>query len=155
MIFVSLGTQDKPFKRILDDLKTLKLDEEVIVQAGFTKYQCEDFKIYDYLTPEELNKCLDEARIIIAHGGVGTIMQALKRGKTVIACPRLAKYGEHQNDHQKQIVDNFANSGYILAYNDGDDLKKLLKEAENFKANEFLANKDNFLAKFADYIESL
>ncbi len=155
MIFVSLGTQDKPFIRILENLEKWPGDEKIIVQAGFTKYASKRMEIHEYLTPEAFAKALNDARIVICHGGVGTIMKALHAGKVVIACPRLAKYGEHQNDHQVQIVDNFAGQSYLLAWHDGDDISMLMQKAENFKPRKIESNRDNFLKRFARYIESL
>ena len=57
MIFVTLGTQDKSFNRLLEkvdrqiDLGNIK--EKVIVQAGFTKYNS---KSTGYLTIPLINK---------------------------------------------------------------------------------------------------
>ena len=107
MILVTLGTQDKPFTRLLDaiqkaiDQKIIK--EEVIVQAGCTKYESKDMKIFDLIPADEFDKLVKKCRILITHGGVGSIMTGLKAGKVVIAAPRLSKYKEHTNDHQKEI----------------------------------------------------
>lgn len=155
MIFVSLGTQDKAFVRILDILENADIDEEIIVQAGFTKYQSNKLKIYEYLEVDKMNQLISEARIIICHGGVGTIMKALDASKVVIACPRLAKYGEHQNDHQLQIVNNFSKNGYLLALNDGDDIHELLKRADSFKPKKIEFNNDNFCDKLENYLKTI
>lgn len=155
MIFVSLGTQDKPFTRLLEYLENANIDEEVIVQAGYTKFQSSKLKIFEYIGPDEFKMYLDKASVVITHGGVGTIMQALKAQKPVIACPRLAKYGEHQNDHQLQIINNFAKQGYLLALNEDDVLNDVISKAQSFKPQEFKTNLPNFLAKFENYLESL
>lgn len=155
MIFVSLGTQDKPFYRILEKLENSRVDEEIIVQAGFTKFESKRMKIYEYVGPEDFNRYISEASIIISHGGVGTIMKALDLNKVVIACPRLAKYKEHQNDHQKQIVDNFASAGYILSFNEDDDVDEIIAEARSFKPKHFKSNQTIFLDKLANYLESI
>lgn len=57
------------------------------------------------MVPTERMECLiDEADLIITHGGVGSVISSVKMWKKEIASPRLAKYGEHTNDHQLQII---------------------------------------------------
>ena len=77
MIFVTLGTQDKPFTRILDLIERADLNEEIVVQGGFTEYKSSKMQMHTYFSPEELNKNLQNCRIVITHGGVGSIMQGL------------------------------------------------------------------------------
>ena len=78
MILVTLGTQDKPFARLLEAVeKQINLGhikDEVIVQAGSTKFKSDKMKIFDYLAIDEFNKLMNDADIIITHGGVGTII---------------------------------------------------------------------------------
>mgnify|MGYP002867149211 CR=1 FL=1 len=106
MIFVTLGTQDKSFKRLLDALEQAIesgiIKEEVIVQAGFTKYTSPTMKIFDLIDREDFNKYIEKCDLLITHGGVGSIITGLKNNKKVIAIARLAKYKEHVNDHQLQ-----------------------------------------------------
>lgn len=111
LIFVTLGTQDKTFTRLLkaieDEIIKGNIDEEVIVQAGYTKYFSDKMKIFDLISQEDFVLYMNRADLIITHGGVGSIITALKMNKKIIAVPRLAKYGEHINDHQLQIVKCF------------------------------------------------
>ncbi len=83
MIFVTLGTQDKPFKRLLDYIEKSNIKDEFIVQAGFTDYESNKFKIYKYLDKDIFDKYLNDADLIICHGGVGTIVSCLNDGKSV------------------------------------------------------------------------
>ena len=88
MILVTLGTQDKSFTRLLDAIqeqinkKTIK--DKVVVQAGFTKYQSDDMKIFDLIDREEFSNLIDECELLITHGGVGSILAGLKKGKKII-----------------------------------------------------------------------
>ena len=108
MILVMLGTQNNSFHRLLEEIDKLikenMIKEEVIVQAGYTKYETNNMKIIDLMPKEELEELQDKADLIITHGGVGSIISSLEKGKKVIAITRLHKYGEHVNDHQKEIV---------------------------------------------------
>ena len=149
MIFVILGTQDKKFPRLLEALQK-KIDEgkidkkeEIIVQAGSTKYKSNDMKIFDYIPISQFEDYIEKADLIICHAGVGTILTALKKNKKIIAAARLKQYGEHVNDHQLQILDNFKNKGYILALENFDEIDNLIKQAQEFKPANFKSNKNN------------
>lgn len=157
MILVTLGTQDKPFNRLLvnieEQIKNGNIKEEVVVQAGFTKYESKNMKIFDLVDREEFQDLITKCDLLITHGGVGSILTGLKNKKKVIVCPRLAKYGEHMNDHQIQIVSNFAKEGYILEYNDGDDLGKVLKNIKKFRPKKFKSNTDKFVSIIENFID--
>lgn len=157
MILVTVGTQDKPFTRLLDSVQkcinTKQIKSKVVVQAGYTKYESKDMKIFDLVSREEFDKLLDKCDILIAHGGVGSIVGALKKGKTVIAIPRLSKYHEHENDHQIQIVNNFSAAGYIIKSN-GDDLDQALQQAKTFKPKKYISNTDNIIKIVQQYIDN-
>ena len=86
MIFVTLGTQDKKFTRLLVELDRLienkVINEEIIVQAGFTKdYQSNNMKIFDLINKDEFDKIIKDTDLLITHGGVGAILTGLKLAK--------------------------------------------------------------------------
>ena len=157
MILVVLGTQDKQFTRLLDDvsreIELGHIKDEVIVQAGQTKYSSDKMQIMDLLSAPEFDKLMDKADLIITHGGVGTILSAIKKGKKIIATPRLAKYKEHHNDHQKQIIEEFKRMGYILDYSENDNLGEVIKKSEKFKPKKFVSNTKNMVKLLENYIE--
>ena len=105
-----LGTQNNPFQRLLEEIDRLigkkVIDEEVVVQAGYTEYQPQNgkMKIIDFMPREELDTYEQNANYIITHGGVGSIVTSLEKGKKVIAVPRLHQYGEHVNNHQVEFT---------------------------------------------------
>jgi len=150
--FVCLGTQDKTFNRLLEVIEKSDLSDEIIVQAGFTKFNSSKMDIKEYLNPSEFEKYMEEANLIITHGGVGTILKALNKNKKIIACARLAKYKEHQNDHQKEIIDKFEEEGYLLQLNENQNLNELLKQIEDFKPKKYLSNQENFLRQVKEYL---
>ena len=157
MVFVVLGTQDKQFKRLLEDvdreISLGHIKEKVIVQAGHTKYNSENMEIFDFLSAPEFEKYLTKADLIITHGGAGTILSAVKKGKRIIACPRLEKHREHHNDHQKQIIDEFVKLGYILKYDEDSNLIDIIKESKKFKPKKFKSNTSNMINLIDNYIE--
>lgn len=157
MILVTLGTQDKQFKRLLDAIQKQinigNIKEKVIVQAGCTKYDSKNMEIFDLISVDEFKDLTRRADLIITHGGVGSIMDGIRHGKKIIAAPRLQRYNEHVNDHQLQIVDEFAEMGYILPLKDFNQLDKLLKKAEKFKPREFKSNTENLISLIENYID--
>ena len=161
MIFVTLGTQDKPFKRLIKAVEKQvmlgNIKEEVIVQAGCTKYKTklENIKILQYMSINEFNKNLEKAKIVITHAGAGTIIQALEKNKKVIASARIKVYGEHVNNHQEQISDNFSNSGYVLPLRSFRKINEVIEQAKEFKPKKFESNNEKFIENIEKEIEDL
>ena len=157
MVFVILGTQDKEFPRLLDavekQIKNGVIKDKVVVQAGQTKYESEYMEIFDFLPIPKFEKLMDEADLIITHGGAGSILDAIKRGKKIIAAARLAKYKEHHNDHQKQIIGEFVKQGYLLELSDFNKLDKIIEKSKNFKPKKFESNTNNMVKLIGEYIE--
>lgn len=158
MIFVSLGTNDKSFKRLLDaferDLKNGNIKDEVIVQSGFTKYDSKLMKVIDLMSMEEFNNNINKCDLLVTHGGVGTILDGLKLGKKIIAFPRLSKYSEHVNDHQQEIISEFYKNGYILT-GDLKDLANIIEEAKDFKPKIYKSNNYKFNKLIKDFIDNI
>ena len=149
MIFVILGTQDKKFPRLLEavqkaiDEKKISKKEKIIVQAGSTKFESSNMQIIDYMPVEQFEEYIEKADIIICHAGVGTILTALEKGKKVIAAARLKEYGEHVNDHQLQILENF------------DKLDEAIKQAKELEAKPIKSNKQYFIKQLEKEINIL
>ena len=158
MIFVSLGTNDKSFDRLLrkidEEISLGNIRDKVIVQSGYTKYSSSNMDIVDLMPMDVFNKNIASCDILITHGGVGTILDGLKNGKKIIAFPRLAKYLEHVNDHQVEIIDEFYNCGYILT-GEIDDLVSLIDKIRDFQPREYKSNNYKFNKLIRDYIDSI
>ena len=155
LIFVILGTQDKAFTSLLEAIDTLDLKQEIIVQAGSTKYESNKMKIFDYLEMPDFNKYIEKSDFVITHGGVGSILDSLKHNKKVIAVPRLSEYDEHENNHQLQIVNEFEKLGYILACLDLNELENKIKQINKFKPQKYKSNNTNFIKLLENYIDSI
>lgn len=159
MILVILGTQDKEFTRLLkmveDMIKEGLIKDEVIVQAGQTKYKSKYMEILDLIPNTKFNKLIKEADLVITHGGVGSIISALKQNKSVIAVPRLSKYSEHVNDHQLEIVEEFSKLGYIKSATNKKEFRKALKDIKEFKGNKYKSNNSKMIKLIEDYIDNI
>lgn len=146
MILVTLGTQNQKFYRLLDYIEKSNIKDKIIVQAGGSiNYKSKKMQLFKFIDYDEMDKLIDEADLIITHGGTGSIIMPLQRGKKVIACARLEKYKEHINDHQKELVSIFAEEGYLLELNEENNLDDLLKEVKTFKPNKYVSNQENFV----------
>ena len=132
MIFVTVGTHEQQFNRLIKAVDDLVADgtikEEVIIQKGYSDYKPKHCKTYKLIGYKDMQKYLDEARIIITHGGPASFMAALERNKTPIVMPRLKKYDEHVNDHQdyfcREVEKRFGN---IIVIDDKESLAEALK----------------------------
>ena len=158
MILVLLGTQKNEFNRLLEAIEKNIIDgnikEKVIVQAGCTKYTSKFMEIFDLIPKEDIEELKKKARIIITHGGVGSILSCVKLEKKVIAIPRLSKYNEHVNDHQKQLVEKFDKKGYIIGLEDLEKLPEALKNIEKFIPKKYISNTNNFINIIENYINN-
>ena len=160
MIFVTLGTQDKEFKRLLIEVEKLiknnKITEPVIAQIGNTKFNTNLDKskmhLIEFTTQREMQEIIENANLIITHGGVATIIEGLNKGKKIIAVPRLKEYKEHVNNHQLQIIENFSNSGYIIGTSGVHDIEQALEKAKNFVPQKYESNNNVFIKKLSDCI---
>lgn len=159
MILVMLGTQNNSFNRLLEEIeKNIKngtITEKVKVQAGYTKFETPNMDIFDFISNDEIDKLQNEANLIITHGGVGSIVSSIKKGKKVIAIPRLHKYAEHVNDHQKEIVKMFNQKGYIIGIDDVKELKKALQKAKDFVPNKYENNNEKMLETISEFIDKI
>lgn len=156
LILVSLGTQDKSFHRLLKAIEREiikgNIKDKVIVQAGTTKFESEHMEIFDLVSKDEFDELLASCNLLITHGGIGTILQALKEDKKVLAAARLEKYDEHLNDHQKEIIGEFVKEKYILELDDFDKLAKKLKDIKKFKAKKFTSNNQRMIKIISDFV---
>ena len=96
----------------------------------------------------------EKANLIITHGGVGSIISSLEKGKKVIVVPRLKKYNEHVNDHQIQIAEKFENNGYVRSVIDISKLGDTIKEMENFEPKKYESGNKKILSIIENYINN-
>lgn len=108
MVFVTVGTHEQPFNRLIECIDNLKengrIKEEVIIQTGYSTYEpkyCQWQNLYPY---QSMLEFVNEARIIVTHGGPSSFIMPLQMGKIPIVVPRQKKYGEHINNHQVAFI---------------------------------------------------
>lgn len=159
MIFVTVGSQKFQFNRLLKKIDELienkVINEEVFAQIGVSNYKPQNHKYKEFVTQDEFNKYLDEARLIITHAGTGVIVNAIKKGKKVIGIPRLSKFGEHVDDHQIQLLNEFANMNLIETCIDEKELKEKIQQIDNKEFKKYDSNNENFIKDIKEYIRKI
>lgn len=147
MIFVTVGTHEQAFDRLVQKVDLLKekglIKEDVIIQTGFSNYEprfCKWEKLYPYTKMLEM---VNEARIVITHGGPSSFIMPLQIGKIPIVVPRRKEFDEHVNDHQVEFckaVEERQKNIIVL-----DDVEKL---------GDLLNNYDEVVAGMTNGLES-
>jgi UDP-N-acetylglucosamine transferase subunit ALG13 len=142
MIFVTVGTQ-LPFDRLIRSMDgwAKATHANVFAQVGpASSYKPEYIRTRADMSPEEFDEAMDEAHIIVAHAGMGTILSGLERGKPVIIMPRRAIHGEHRNDHQLATAAKLAHLGGLHVAEDEQALLRLLSDLALLKNGPALAS---------------
>lgn len=150
MIFVTVGTHEQSFDRLVKCIDELKkneiIQENVVIQTGYSTYEpqyCEWQKLYPYPKMMELVK---EAEIVITHGGPSSFIMPLQVGKTPIVVPRQKKYDEHVNDHQLSFAKAVAERmGTIIVVEETNDLENVLKNYDSIVKKMETGHKSNNL----------
>lgn len=128
MIFATTGAQ-LPFDRLvkmLDDIAPT-IDEKIVAQFIQSTYRPRNLDVTGFVSPADFGKYVADARIVVAHAGMGSIISALELGKPVVVLPRLASMGEHRNDHQVATAERLTELGYVFYAHDYDELSAFIR----------------------------
>lgn len=159
MIFVTVGTHEQPFDRLVECVDKLVeqgiIKEEVIVQTGFSTYEpkhCKWKKMFPY---QKMVENVEKARIIITHGGPSTFIMPLQIGKVPIVVPRQKKFDEHVNDHQVEFCRQVSERmGTIISVEDIGKLADIIIDYDRIVASvEHGINSNN--TKFNQELEKI
>ena len=155
MIFVTVGTHEQQFNRLVEEIDCLvernKIDEKVFVQLGYCSYipkHCDYKRIIGY---REMNELAQKSSIIITHGGPGSIFLAHQYNKIPIVVPRRVEFQEHVDNHQVKFVEKISKSSESNIYyvNNIDDLYFKIEEARaNLSFQRNVNKKNKFTEKF-------
>ena len=159
MIFVTVGTHEQPFDRLVKKVDDLKkngvIKEEVFIQTGFSTYEpkfCQWSKLIPY---QQMVKNVAEARIVITHGGPASFIMPLQIGKIPVVVPRQHQFDEHVNDHQVEFARNVAQRiGTIITVENIETLGDIITNYDEIIAGmNHEMNSNN--AKFNEELEKL
>lgn len=156
MIFITLGSQKFQFNRLLQAVDELidkgVIKEEIFAQIGYSDYKPRNYAYKEFLDRDEFAAQEGKCEILITHGGTGAIMGAVKKGKKVIAVPRLAKYGEHVDDHQLQLIAQFKNQNLICGLSDCSELEDGLKYVKEHDFNSYQSNTKRIIESIESFV---
>ena len=163
MIFVTVGTHEQPFNRLIETVDKMKAEnvfsDDVMIQTGYSTYKpkfCEWQKLYPY---DKIFELVNRARIVITHGGPSSFIMPLQIGKIPIVFPRQKQYSEHVNDHQlkfcKAVADRFGN---IIVVSSDDELKNAVINYDSIVKSmpkNLKSNNEQFNREFEKMVEDL
>ena len=159
MIFITLGSQKFQFDRLLKEVDRLIADgviqEKVFAQIGASEYLPQNYTYERFLDRQRFAQIMDQCDSVITQGGTGVIIGAVKKGKKVIAVPRMAKYGEHVDDHQLQLLHQFDDLQLICACYDVEQLGECYKNLQNMHFRPYVSNTSVVIASIDEYLQSL
>lgn len=108
MIFVTVGTHEQSFDRLIkkiDDMKAKgEIQDEVVMQIGYSSYQPQHCVYEKFFSSKQMSDYMKKADVIVTHGGASSYLQALSYGKKVLVVPRLKEFDEHINNHQLEFL---------------------------------------------------
>ena len=162
MIFVTVGTHEQPFNRLVEymDNWAATHDEEVLIQTGFTEYEPKHCKWQKLFPQNEVYKLNEKARIIITHGGPSCYIDALRINKTPIVVPRRHEFGEHVDNHQVEIGREYKKTyGNIILVENIEDLGGIIENydsiAESLKDKRFVPHSQTFCDSLSKIVDEL
>ena len=159
MIFVTVGSQKFQFDRLIRAVDALVAGGVAgggaFAQTGACTYIPEHMEHEAFLDRESFRARMDACDSVVTHGGTGAIIGAVKDGKKVIAVPRLSKYGEHVDDHQIEIVNQFGEMGLIEPCVDPEELPQAYMRATTKDYLPYRSNTAHFCADLSEYIDGL
>lgn len=163
MIFVTVGTHEQQFNRLLEEMDRLVetgvIKEEVFIQTGFSTYEPKHCKWSKLIPFKEMDKRVKEARIVITHGGPASFIAPLQVGKTPIVVPRQFEFDEHVNNHQLEFAKQVSERmGTILPIYDIKDLEKTIVDYDKITkkmAKDNVSNNAKFCKDFEKIVDEL
>lgn len=137
MIVVTVGTMHRDFARLVRAVDRIAADtgERAIMQIGMGTTRPEHTESFDFRSREEMASLYREARVVVAHAGIGTVIEVLRAGAPLIVVPRLQAFGEHNNDHQCDLARAVERRGWGRAVDNTDDLPQALAQPPPVHAN--------------------
>lgn len=163
MIFITVGTHEQSFNRLIKEIDKIALDNEIkekfYIQTGFSDYVPKNCQWSKFLSFTQMNELMKKADIIVTHGGPASFVAPLELGKIPIVVPRQKKFNEHINDHQLDFVRLIDKKiGNIIPVYNIKDLKKTIinyKKLAKEKDSNLNRNNKKFNEKLSKMVNSL
>ncbi len=123
MIYVTVGTMFLDFPRLILKMDEIARDtgERVIIQTGLGTTFPQHCEHFDFKPRDEIMDIQREARLVVCHAGIGSVLDVLEVLRPMLVVPRLKKFNEHMTDHQLDVARAVEKRGWgrmILDMND-------------------------------------
>jgi UDP-N-acetylglucosamine transferase subunit ALG13 len=128
MIFVTVGTHQQPFHRLMHALEALPADE-LFVQYGHASPPPGVARAVAFQSFPEMLEAFAKADVVVTHAGVGSILCATNAGHIPVVVPRLKQYGEHVDDHQVHLIRELERDGRVRVVWEMDELAETVAAA--------------------------
>ncbi|UCC38818.1 MAG: hypothetical protein JSV96_13485 [Candidatus Aminicenantes bacterium] len=164
MIFVTVGTDQHPFDRLVKEIDLIKekgiIEEDVFIQTGSSRAKPEFCEYSEFLPFDQIVEKMKGARIIITHGGPGSIMPAIHYGKVPIVISRKKKFNEAVDDHQVSFTKKLEEKKQVIASYDVEELEEKIKNYDTIVQGIRSAKKNNMsledrVSKFAQALDEI
>jgi UDP-N-acetylglucosamine transferase subunit ALG13 len=136
VIFVTVGEQ-LPFDRLVravDQWARTRGRGDLFAQIGNGEYVPTAMEWTRFLEPDAFRRRLEQARVLVAHAGMGSILTALELEKPILILPRRAALREHRNDHQLATAQRLGQRGLVRVALDEAELERDLDRVDEFQA---------------------
>jgi len=155
MIFVTVGTSfgfDRLIRAVDRAVEAGLIQEEVRAQVGDGQYQPRRFHAVPVMDKLTFDRHVQLASAIISHAGMGTLSAALELQKPILVMPRLKKFGEVVNDHQREIAEEFARRGHVLMARNEHELLRVLPALKTFTPKPRKTEADAVAQRIIDFL---
>lgn len=161
MIFVTVGTHEQSFNRLIEAVDNLVRDNQIVepvfMQIGYSTYLPKYAEYSKFLDFEKMNHMIESADIIVTHGGPASFLNAISSGKRPVVVPRQLQFDEHVNNHQLEFVEQIVQKNYpIDLVRNIDDLMPIINE-NKIKSETFVSQSQNekFIEMFSEVIKDI
>lgn len=159
MILIVLGSQKFQFNRLLkavdDQVAEGKIKDNIFAQTGVSDYKPKHYPHQAFLDRAVFDQLLEKADTVITHGGSGAMIGASKKGKKVIAVARRAKYGEHVDDHQLQLIEQLRKLDIICECQTCDDIWKAIEAVKKKKYKSYQSHTNEMIESIEKFISTI
>lgn len=163
MIFVTVGTHEQQFNRLIKEIDYLKqkkiICEEVFIQSGFSTYIPKYCKYKNFLSYADMIDNVKNSRIVITHGGPSSFILPVQFGKIPIVVPRQQRFDEHINNHQVDFSLTIEKRLHnIIVVENISELEKKIAEYSSIQENsafQFISNNSCFCNSLSDIVKKM
>ncbi len=148
MIFVTVGTDNHDFSRLVEAADRLAADVEIIVQTGSTKYIPKNAEWFSFAERKRIESLYKNAEAVVTHAGAGSIINCIKYGKVPVVVPRLKELNEHADNHQLAMAKSLEKKRVVVAVYDISALWEKIKLARRMKLKKKKAAGTGIIKKY-------